>query len=162
MSSIRPSRGTALVAAAALCLVAAVAVAAQARHAREDLVNAGATDTPDARGRLTVKDYAAVGNRPARSWVRLQCWKLERGVDVTMFVDDPTVEGEDYQPWGDTITPRGNGNVNTRLDTKGGATLPFGKTADELAGALFQLRDSEGTVVLTGVFPTLPAVQVEE
>ena len=161
MALVRPSFPRAAAALLALGVLSAFAVAGAGspRQAREDLANGGALDSPDAYGRLTVKDYPVVGNRPARSWVRLQAWKLERGEDFTMYLDDPTVEGDDFQPWGDSIAARGNGNINFRVDTKKGGALPFGKTADELAGAQFQLRDGEGNIVLTGVFPTLPPVE---
>ncbi len=156
---IHSPRSAVGLAALALLVAGALAGAGSPRQGREDLVSPEGSATPDAYGRLTVKDYPAVGNRPARDWVRLQAWKLERGEDFTMVLDDPTVLGDDFQAWGDSIAARGNGNINFRVDTKKGGSLPFGKTADELAGAQFQLRDSEGVVVLAGLFPTLSAVE---
>ncbi len=142
-------------AAAVLALGLGVALAAT-RMDKEDLAAAELSPSPDAYGRLTAKYYPAHGKAEERSWLRLQAWKLEKKADYRMFVDDPTVDGEDFQPFGDAITTRGKGNINSRVDTKKGGALPFGKTLDELGGASFQLRDSEDAVVLVGLLPTLP------
>lgn len=139
----------------ALGLAAAAFAASRPRHARETLAPAAESPSPDASGRLTVKEIPSHGKSEDRSWIRLQAKKLEKKADYTMYVDDPTVEGEDFQPFGDPITTRGNGNINARVDTKKGGSLPFDKTLDELGGALFQLRDAEDAVVLEGVLPTL-------
>jgi hypothetical protein len=111
---------------------------------------------PLATGSLQVKFFPENAHRAERTWVRLRAHKLGKKTDYTMWVDDPSVAGEDFVAWDTTVTTRGNGNVNDRVDTKKGGLLPFGKSAQDLAGALFQLRDGDGLVVLEGAFPTLP------
>lgn len=152
------ARFPAVATAAAVLALGLGAAFAATRMAKGDLAAAELSPSPDAYGRLTAKHYPPHGKAAERSWLRLQAWKLEKKADYRMFVDDPTVEGEDFQPFGDAITTRGNGNINARVDTKKGGALPFGKTLDELGGASFQLRDSADAVVLVGLLPTLPPV----
>lgn len=147
-----------LVAVSTLLFLGAVAPAGPGEPSKaRTLLAIPETDPPDdnAFGNLTVKFFPENGARPERTWVRLRAHKLDKKADYTMWLDDPEVAGDDFVQWDATITTRGNGNINYRVDTKRGGTMPFGKTAQVLAGAQFQLRNADGAVVLSGSFPDI-------
>jgi hypothetical protein len=148
----------ALAAAAFLALGAAALAGPGQPSSARNLLAVPETDPPDAdaTGSLQVKFFPANGSRAERTWVRLRAHKLDRKADYTMWLDDPAVAGDDFVQWDAVITTHGQGNVNTRVDTKHGGSMPFGKSAQDLAGAAFQLRNVDGAVVLEGSFPTLP------
>jgi hypothetical protein len=147
-----------LLAAAALAALGTLAPAGpgQPSSARNQLAIPD-TDPPDdnATGSLQVKFFPETGARPERTWVRLRAHRLDKKADYTMWLDDPTIDGDDFVQWDGTVTTHGNGNVNYRVDTKREGTMPFGKTAQVLAGAQFQLRNLDGLVVLEGTFPDI-------
>src|SRR5688572_11361156 len=122
---MRHSHGLA-VAAAFLALAAGLSAAGPgAPSSARNPLAPPEVDPPlaDATGSLQVKHFPENGNRPERTWVRLRAKNLGKKTDYTMWVDDPTVEGEDFVAWEGTVTTRGKGNVNDRTDTKMGGTL---------------------------------------
>jgi hypothetical protein len=112
----------------------------------------------NAKGRIDVKYFPLNGDRAERSWIRLRTRRLEGGATYTLWMDDPSTDLDPtvVQVPDVSITMRPRGQVNFRIDTAEGGTLPFGSTLALLAGNAVELRDVNGVAVLTGVFPTLP------
>ena len=148
---------TARLAAAGLVVlgVGALAFAARAQGAKTQLERPDPATDDDAVGNLSVKHFDAVGNRPERSWIRVRARHLERKADYSLWLDDPSTEGDNTLVEFGTFTTNGGGNENHRIDTKKGGTLPFDATIDGLAGMAFEIRDANGDVVLQGNFPDI-------
>ena len=121
-------------------------------------------DAPDANavGRVDFKHYPGdvEKEREERSWIRFRLRHLDKDGAYTLYADDPldAVDSVVAVPDGlggtFTITMNGGGNRNLRLDSKEGATMPFGRTLAELAGAAVEIHDANGAIVLAGTFPT--------
>jgi hypothetical protein len=153
----RRTRRAVLAALGAGGLAVAVALAGPTTHARGDLAPPSESPPlPDASGRLTVQRFPSKGERPERTWIRVQAHKLAKKAPYTIWVDDPRTPEADFAMWGDGFTTRGNGNVNLRVDSKHGGAMPFDLGAFELDGAAVEIRDGEGVVVLSGNLPRLP------
>jgi hypothetical protein len=129
---------------------------ARPEHALVVMTNTGVD--ANATGRMDVKHFPAVGTRAERSWMRLRMRHLDRGATYTLWMDDPSTDTDPtlVQVTDVSIVTKGNGNVNFRIDTETGATLPFGSTLALLAGKAFEVRDAGGNAVLSGTVPTLP------
>jgi hypothetical protein len=111
---------------------------------------------PAARGKLDVKHISGKGGREDREWFRLRANKLGKKADYTLHCDDPATTEDASLVEFATVTTRGKGNINFRLDTRKD-DLPHGATAADLGGLVFELRDMDGVVVLAGPIPSLPA-----
>ena len=125
-------------------------------HAVAAMTNTG-VDT-DARGKLDVKFFPAVGKRAERSWLRFKLGKLDAGADYTLWMDMPNDDPDAgiVQVTDVTLVPGERGGLNFRLDTKKGDVLPFGASLADLSGMAVEIRDATGVAVLSG---NLPAVQ---
>ena len=118
---------------------------------------------PNAKGRVDFKHFPGdvERERAERNWLRFRLRHLDKSGVYTLWADDPLdlVDGLVVVPDGAggdfTLTMNGGGNLNFRLDSKEGATMPFGRTLAELAGAAMEIRDANGATVLAGTFPTL-------
>ena len=143
------------VAGLAVVGVAALAFAARAQGAKTLLERPETPPDDNAVGNLSVKHFDAVGNRPERSWLRVRARHLERKTEYSLWLDDPSTDADPTLVQFGTLTTNGGGNVNHRIDTKRGGTVPFDSSIDGLAGMAFELRDAEGNVVLLGTFPDI-------
>ena len=143
------------VAGLAVVGVAALAFAARAQGAKTRLERPETPPDDNAVGNLSVKHFDAVGNRAERSWIRVRARHLERKAEYSLWLDDPSSVGDPTLVQFGTLTTNGGGNVNHRIDTKRGGTLPFDATIDGLAGMAFEIRDANGDVVLQGSFPDI-------
>jgi len=107
----------------------------------------------DAKGKLDVRHFPAVGKRVERSWLRFKLRKLDAESDYTLWVDDPSTEDVDLTQVGDAFTTDADGAANLRSDTKAGDTLPFGASLADLFGKALEVRDGDGSAVLEGQVP---------
>lgn len=124
-------------------------------RARADLVNAGVD--LDAKGRIDIRHFPAVGRRVERSWLRLKLGNLDADGSYTLWMDDPST-AEDLtlvQVADVALTANDDGRANLRIDTKKGGAMPFAATLPGLAGMAFEVRDGAGAAVLTGTVPAL-------
>ena len=145
--------GAALMASLALVATAEAGKGRPGR-ARSDLTNTGADE--DASGRVDVRHFPGVGRRTERSWLRFKLRHLDADATYTLWMDDPTtVEDTSLVDTGVTLTMNDLGGDNHRIDTKHGGTLPFGGTLATLAGMTFEVRNGEGTAVLSGAVPAV-------
>lgn len=141
--------------------VAAVALAAATRGARSKLDVPDPAPDDNAKGNLSVKQFADSGRRPGRSWIRVRARHLDRKTGYTLWLDDPSTEGDNTTVQFGAFTTNGGGNVNYRLDTmphgreRSSDALPFGSSIDGLAGMAFEIKDGDGAVVLQGTFPDI-------
>jgi hypothetical protein len=120
-----------------------------------DLVNSGVD--ADAKGRLDIRHFPAVGKRTERSWLRLKAGNLDANGSYSLWMDDPsTAEDLTLAQVADvSLDANDEGRANVRIDTKKGGVLPFGATLAGLAGMAFEIRDAGGAAVLTGTVPAL-------
>jgi hypothetical protein len=118
------------------------------------------------KGTVDARFFPVVGKRAERSWLRFKLRRLDAGATYTLWADDPSTDDLDPLTTEDaalvqvtTVEPlvaNGDGALNLMLDTKHGATLPFGATLAGLAGKPLEVRDAAGTtVLLVGTLPTL-------
>lgn len=122
----------------------------------------------DAKGKLDVKHFPAVGKRAERSWFRIAVRRLDAGATYTLWMDDPsTAEDATLVLVADlALVTNEDGNAHLRLDTKKGDAMPFGAPVDTLAGMALEVRagaDGSGGTVLTANVPetTPPAPEPE-
>lgn len=107
----------------------------------------------NARGRLDVKHFPAVGKRAERSWFRLKLNRLD-GTDYTLWMDDPATPETDLVEVAG-LTANDDGHAHFGADTKREEALPFGAALADLGGMALEVRDGTGNVVLTGTVPVL-------
>lgn len=159
-------------AAALACAVAATGAiagpggnsAARPTKGRSELATAEVDPVdPNAKGRVDFKYFPGdvEKERAERSWLRFRIRHLDKDGAYTVYADDPLDAVDGVVPVPDpaggtlTLTMNGGGNLNFRLDTKDGATMPFGRTLAELAGMAVEIRNADDVVVLAGTFPAL-------
>jgi len=152
--------GTAL---AVLALVASSAVAkgpgsgrakGKPQRATSDLASVDPAVDLDARGRIDIKHFPAVGKRAERSWMRVKLGRLD-GTDYTLWMDDPATPETDLVQV-TAFTANDDGAARVRFDTKHAETLPHGATLAALGGMALEVRDSGGMTVMTGSVPVFP------
>jgi hypothetical protein len=143
----------------ALAGVAALAMAASSRGARSELAVPDPAPDADAVGDVSVKHFDARGRHGERSWIRVRARHLDRKTEYSLWMDDPSTEGDATTVQFGSFTTNGGGNINQRIDTKAkgrnreAGSMPFGSTLDALAGLPFEIRNAAGDVVLAGSFP---------
>ena len=120
-----------------------------------------ATDAaPDAVGKIDVKRFPKVGRREQREWLRVKASGLDAAATYTVWMDDPATVETDLAEVPDStlgVETKDSGDVWTlRFDTKKNA-LPFSQALVDLAGDVIEIRNADGTAVLTGVVPEIAA-----
>ena len=120
------------------------------REAEVHLVRADASDDPDVEGEAEIESESD-GQK-----LEVEAEHLAPGREVRAFVICEGVEADLGLRTADA-----DGEAEWEIDTSEGGVLPHGATTvEELVGCDVEVRDAgDGTVLLTGTLPDLPAVQ---
>jgi hypothetical protein len=102
------------------------------------------------KGKLRLRNVP----KKAQQFFELQLKKVGKGAVVEVFVFDPNTSSMALVQ---TLNANGGGNTKLKINTRKGQSLPLNAlTLSELGGRAIEVRlQGAGTVLLTGVIPTL-------
>lgn len=155
MSSPVRTLGIRLVAAAAAAVCLGTGLAdSWAKDGRGGAVSATTeltpprgTRLPRARGAIT----ARVGD-DGREILTVRLRGLRRGETCTLLCDDPRTPSSEAVEFAAVKIGRGRAAL-LRIDSRDDGFMPSDATIDELAGRRFEVRDTKGSLVLSGGMP---------
>jgi hypothetical protein len=124
-----------------------------ALHGRAVLTRPVDSELPKSVGRIDEHVQPATPSQSEWSRLRIDLRGLAPFTPYALFADDPATADGSLVEFA-TFTTNRRGGVRVTYDTRNGATLPFGATLADLGGRAVEVRDTAGTVVLSGDFPT--------
>jgi hypothetical protein len=122
-------------------------------HGRADLTRPAGSAFPYSVGRIDEEVRPATPGEPGSSRLRIEIRGLAPSTQYALFTDDPSTPDPALVQF-TTLTTDANGRARKTYDTENGDTLPLGATLAALGGKPVEVRDTGGTVVLSGNFPT--------
>jgi hypothetical protein len=139
---------------AVLVVFGAGVAVAKPHHARTTL---SASAGVPATGKIDATLNLATPKKSERSRLRLSVGHLPKLEPITLSILTPGTGGgpPDLDQLAGPYTASKRGKLRVDWDTKDGGALPLGLTLDELSTRTLQVRDSDGQLLLVGVFPAV-------